>query len=77
MVRFDQESHSFVIRLWQERQARSNAAVVWRGWIKHVQSGRRHYFQNATALHQFVAAYLGEEADLTSLFSDMDVERES
>lgn len=67
MVRFDQESHSFVIRLWQERQMRAETAVVWRGWIEHVQSGKRHYFNDPQRLQAILSTYLAQLPQLASL----------
>jgi hypothetical protein len=60
MTRFDQEAHSFVIRLWRENREDNKVEAEWRGWIEHVQSGQRCYFRNITEINQIVATYLNE-----------------
>ena len=72
MARFDHESHSFVIRLWQEHQEHPDAPLIWRGWVEHVQSGMRHYFQSVAALNDIVFDYLGKEPELNPLFSNLE-----
>lgn len=70
MAFFEQEAHSFVIRLWQEE--RGAVARCWRGWIEHVQSGRRHYFQNQQALNNIFTDYLEQIPDLQTLFQNAE-----
>ena len=61
-TRFDLGSHSFVIRIWRENRDLPDAQPVWRGWIEHVQSRQRHYFQEIGRIHHIVASYVSEEA---------------
>lgn len=68
MAHFEQETHSFVIRLWQEQQQEETAAV-WRGWVEHVQSGRRHYFHDVQGLYTAVGHYIKCVPDLETLFT--------
>lgn len=68
MARFEQESHSFVIRLWREHQENENAAYVWRGWVKHVQSNRRYYFTDGERLQRILHNYLIQIPDLQQIF---------
>jgi hypothetical protein len=55
MVGFDQEAHSFVIRIWKEP---AGTRSEWRGWINHVQSGQCHHFRDSSAISPIVADYL-------------------
>lgn len=66
MARFEHESHSFVIRLWQESHPDGQ---IWRGWIEHVPSRQRHYFQNQQTLNEIFSNYLTEVPDLEKIFS--------
>jgi hypothetical protein len=69
MAFFEQEAHSFVMRLWQEQHG---ATYGWRGWIEHVQSGKRHYFQDHQALQSIFNTYLEQIPDLQTLFQNME-----
>lgn len=71
MARFEQESHSFVVRLWREYQAQSDGDLVWRGWVEHVQSGERYYFQNMKDLHTAVSHYIKQIPNLETVFSSI------
>lgn len=70
MAQFEQEAHSFVIRLWPEYQEQETA-VLWRGWVEHVQSGQRHYFQDVQGLHTAVGHYLSCVPDLQQVLSSL------
>lgn len=54
---FDRDACSFVIRLWREI-ADEQAQDEWRGWITHVQSGNRMFFQDTAEIIPFVDKYL-------------------
>ncbi len=60
MSLFEAESHSFVLRLWREHGATSEAAPEWRGWVEHVQTGQRYYFRDFTDIKRIVAECLDE-----------------
>lgn len=53
------DSHSFIIRLWQEWGNSEETTGVWRGSITHVQTQERHYFQTFTQLAHILAKYIG------------------
>lgn len=57
---FDREACSFVIRLWREVTDGDQEQSVWRGWIVHVQSGRRISFQDTAVIERFISRYLTE-----------------
>jgi hypothetical protein len=46
------ETHSFVVKVWCEEPA------LWRGYVTHVPSGRRQYFQDLTVVLRFIGPYL-------------------
>lgn len=76
MTRFEKESHSFVIRMWQENREKSGTTAVWRGWIEHVQSGQRHHFQKASEIHTFVERFLSLNAVSDEVFEPIQDEQE-
>lgn len=47
---------SFVIRIWKEP---SPAGPEYRGWIEHVQSGRRAFFLGLDRLPELIATHVG------------------
>ena len=57
---FDEDACSFVIRLWRESADYAQEATAWRGWIKHVQTGRRIFFQDRTEIIPFMDEFLTE-----------------
>ena len=71
MARFEQEAHSFVVRVWQENREAVNETPVWRGWVEYVPTGQRHYFQGKTKLCQIVSDYLGQKPILPVCLSNL------
>ena len=57
---FDREACSFVIRLWREVADEDLEQGMWRGWIVHVQSGRRVSFQDTAVIEPFINRYLAK-----------------
>jgi len=60
MISDDTQSHSFVIRIWQEDTVDEHGAPLWRGHITHVFSGKRQYFESLSAIASFITPYLHE-----------------
>ena len=56
----EQDTHSFVIKLWLDEREDETGSVVWRGHITHVASRQRHYFDNVLAVNLFMMSYLQE-----------------
>lgn len=54
----DLMAQSFVIKVWVEEIVSESGTVVWRGRIRHVPSGRQHYFEQLHEVVTFMAPYL-------------------
>ena len=63
MSLFESESHSFVMRLWQEHDTESPADAEWRGWVEHVQTGQRFYFRDFSDIKQIVGNFLEDQEE--------------
>lgn len=74
MSLFEADAHSFVVRLWYENSEIPDANVGWRGWIDHVQSGKRHYFNNVSEINQIVSGYADIKADEADVFEPIQAE---
>jgi hypothetical protein len=69
MTLFEAEAHSFVLRIWRENRDDPTVDAEWRGWIEHVQSGRRTYFRELQEIEQLLAEYMSADNDpVESLF---------
>ena len=44
MADYDNQSESFIIRIWREPRELEGAPVLWRGELEHVTSHTRHFF---------------------------------
>jgi len=51
------ETHSFIIKLWLEKEADSEGQF-WRGQITHVPDGNRHYLHRLEDILEFISPYL-------------------
>ena len=63
MSLFESESHSFVMRLWQEHADDAETDAEWRGWVEHVQSGQRFYFRDFSDIKQIVSNFLEDQQE--------------
>ena len=52
------DTHSFVIKIWQEAAADEAGRVIWRGHITHVPGGERRYLKELTEVVAFIKPYL-------------------
>ncbi len=50
--------HSFLIKVWQEVYGGHIGPHVWRGYITHVPSGTRRYFEDLAGIADFVGPHL-------------------
>lgn len=58
MSRFEKEGHSFLIRIWKENRDNPLQAGIWRGWVQHVQSDHKQYFQSTEDIANIIQRYL-------------------
>jgi len=56
------DTQSFIVRLWNETIDATGNAVVWRGSIDHVGSGKRAYFHNLEGAFGFIQEQIGLRA---------------
>jgi len=61
LTSIEEETHSFVIRLWSEPRDGAESTAEWRGWVQHVENGERHYFRDLTEIGHIVASHLSEK----------------
>jgi hypothetical protein len=54
----EEQTHSFVIRLWLEEVQEDMGSVVWRGHITHVASGERSYLKELDSISGFIEPFL-------------------
>jgi hypothetical protein len=57
---FQQENHSFIIRIWRETITESPDINVLRGHITHVPSEARQYIQKLDDITLFIEPYMGK-----------------
>jgi hypothetical protein len=62
MSSLDERSHTFVVRIWEERRDVADAVPTWRGRVDDVRTGVRRYF---TTLDDLVN-YLSHESGMLS-----------
>ena len=58
MRSFEENSHSFIVRIWLEPRELAEAVPEWRGVVEHVASGERRYFIDLDDLLNFIASHL-------------------
>jgi hypothetical protein len=54
----DEQSQSFVVKVWIEEPALASRSATWRGHITHVPSGDRQYFSDLGAIVAFISPRL-------------------
>lgn len=67
MPLLEDNTASFIVRIWLERGEGAAVSQEWRGSIEHVQSGRRSFFRDLSAIARFMKPQLeqiGIEAPL-------------
>ena len=60
MSSLDERSHTYVVRIWEERRDVADALPTWRGRVDDVRTGVRRYF---TTLEDLVA-YLSRQSGM-------------
>jgi hypothetical protein len=62
----ENDTHSFVVRIWHELTDREGNIVTWRGSIDHVGSGERAYFHDLYGIVNFIQEQMGLNASCHS-----------
>jgi hypothetical protein len=62
MSSLDERSHTFVVRIWEERRDVADALPTWRARVDDVRTGVRRYF---TTLEDLVT-YLAHESGMAA-----------
>jgi hypothetical protein len=68
MSRFEKEGHSFLIRIWKENRDNPLQAGIWRGWVQHVQSDDKKYFQSTDDIANIINGYLSHNPAFDQVF---------
>jgi hypothetical protein len=58
MSLLEDNTASFVVRIWREKGEYPNSAPEWRGMIEHVETGQSTFFRDFTAMLDFMHPYL-------------------
>jgi hypothetical protein len=59
MSSLDERSHTFVVRIWEERRDVDDAPTTWRGRVDDVRTGVRRYFTSLEDLMAYVSQQSG------------------
>ena len=59
----EDQTQSFIVRVWLERKAHGRHGAVWRGHVTHVLTGDRRYVADLGGITDFIASYLPPSAD--------------
>lgn len=54
----DASIFSFIVRVWREEACSEKHQAVWRGHIKLIPDGERHYFTNINEIPDLIAAHM-------------------
>ncbi|GAA5785139.1 hypothetical protein GCM10007860_30600 [Chitiniphilus shinanonensis] len=60
MSLLEDQTASFIVRVWRERGEYETGPGEWRGSIEHVQSGRKGFFRDLGSMERFMAPLLQE-----------------
>jgi hypothetical protein len=55
----NQDTQSFIVRVWQETRSEPREEAVWRGVVTHVGSQQQLYFQDLSRLMDFIKEKAG------------------
>ena len=58
MAQLEENTHSFIVKIWLEEITDETSDVLWRGYITHVSSGARLYLKELSDIIDFVQTYL-------------------
>ncbi len=60
--RLEDDTHSFVVRVWPEAVDREGQLTGWRGYVDDIASGQRFHFQDLQEIARFIARQIGLKA---------------
>jgi hypothetical protein len=50
--------HSFIVKLWLEKEAQGTKRVTWHGYITHVPGGERRYLKDMNDVTEFIELHM-------------------
>lgn len=59
MSTLDERSHTYVVRIWEERRDVADAVPTWRGRVDDVRTGVRRYFTTLDDLVEYLSHQSG------------------
>jgi hypothetical protein len=63
MSTLDERSHTFVVRIWEERRDVDGAPTTWRGRVDDVRTGARRYFARLEDMVAYLSQQSGMDGD--------------
>ena len=57
---YEDNTCAFIVKVWVERSDEQADQSFWRGYITHVFSGNRQYFEEMSMIAKFITPYLAE-----------------
>lgn len=54
----ENDTQSFIIRIWHEMIDEEKNVAIWRGSIDHVGTGKRLYFRDLDGIARFIQDYI-------------------
>ena len=54
----EEETFSFIVKIWFEEEASLTRKPIWRGHITHIPSHKRAYFNTYDGIFKFIERYL-------------------
>lgn len=58
MLPLESNTYIFIVKIWSEEVIDSENETLWRGEVKHVPSGKRHYFGSTEQFLAILQTYL-------------------
>jgi len=51
-------TQSFILKIWLEESSREADGAIWRGYVTHVQTGKRRYIRSLEEIVTFILPFL-------------------
>jgi hypothetical protein len=65
MKSLDERTHTFVVRIWQERRELSEGSPTWRARVDDIRAGSRTYFTSLEQLLTYLSGRTETDVDLS------------